>query len=158
MIGFIGTSLQLQSIITAHTLNSLWIPLRMNLTDLSFQTDLNSSRSQSHVTTDGQSASLSCNKHPSGAYDHIFITVRQLQACWYGALSLTKRRVCRFPESQSAAISLLSVFTFYMLWSVYTIHTQGLCQSRLRTDHAIRIICYDFEGLWTLVAILLHEV
>jgi hypothetical protein len=34
-------------------------------------------------------------KHPSGAYNQIFITVRQLRACWYGALSLTRRRICR---------------------------------------------------------------
>jgi hypothetical protein len=34
-------------------------------------------------------------KHPSGAYDQIFITVRQLRVCWYGALSLTRGRVCR---------------------------------------------------------------
>jgi hypothetical protein len=34
-------------------------------------------------------------KHPSGAYDQIFITVRQLQVCWRGALSLTSGRVCR---------------------------------------------------------------
>jgi hypothetical protein len=34
-------------------------------------------------------------KHPSGAYDQIFITVWLLQACWYGALSLTTGRVCR---------------------------------------------------------------
>jgi hypothetical protein len=33
-------------------------------------------RVDSYVTTDGQSASLSWNKHPSGAYDQIFITVR----------------------------------------------------------------------------------
>jgi hypothetical protein len=29
-------------------------------------------------------------KHPSGAYDQIFITVRQLRVCWCGALSLTR--------------------------------------------------------------------
>jgi hypothetical protein len=34
-------------------------------------------------------------KHPSGAYDQIFIIVRQLRVCWCGALSLTKGRVCR---------------------------------------------------------------
>jgi hypothetical protein len=34
-------------------------------------------------------------KHPFGAYDQIFITVRQLRVCWCGALSLTKGRVCR---------------------------------------------------------------
>jgi hypothetical protein len=34
-------------------------------------------------------------KHPSGAYDQILNTVRQLRVCWYGALSLTRGRVCR---------------------------------------------------------------
>jgi hypothetical protein len=34
-------------------------------------------------------------EHPSGAYDQIFITVRQLRVCWCGALSLTRGRVCR---------------------------------------------------------------
>jgi hypothetical protein len=34
-------------------------------------------------------------KHPSGAYDQIFITVRQLLVCWCGALSLARGRVCR---------------------------------------------------------------
>jgi hypothetical protein len=34
-------------------------------------------------------------KHPSGTYDQTFITVRQLLVCWYGALSLTRGRVCR---------------------------------------------------------------
>jgi hypothetical protein len=34
-------------------------------------------------------------KHTSGAYDQIFITVRQLRVCWCGALSLTRGRVCR---------------------------------------------------------------
>jgi hypothetical protein len=34
-------------------------------------------------------------KHLSGAYDQIFITVRQLRVCWCGALSLTRGRVCR---------------------------------------------------------------
>jgi hypothetical protein len=34
-------------------------------------------------------------KHPSGAYDHIFTSVWQLQVCWCRALSLSRRRVCR---------------------------------------------------------------
>jgi hypothetical protein len=33
-------------------------------------------------------------KHKSGAYDQIFITVRQLRVCWCGVLSLTSGRVC----------------------------------------------------------------
>jgi hypothetical protein len=34
-------------------------------------------------------------KHPSGAYDQIFITLRLLRVCWYRELSLTRGRVCR---------------------------------------------------------------
>jgi hypothetical protein len=34
-------------------------------------------------------------KHPSGAYDQIFITVSQLRVCWCGELSLTRGRICR---------------------------------------------------------------
>jgi hypothetical protein len=34
-------------------------------------------------------------KHPSGAYDQICITVRQLRVCWNGTLSLPRGRVCR---------------------------------------------------------------
>jgi hypothetical protein len=33
-------------------------------------------------------------KHPSGAYDQIFIIVWQLRVCWFGAPSLTWGRVC----------------------------------------------------------------
>jgi hypothetical protein len=56
-----------------------------------------------------------CTKHPCGAQDLIFISVRKLQPCWYGALSLTRGRVCRLPKSQSAVISLLSVRTICIL-------------------------------------------
>jgi hypothetical protein len=34
-------------------------------------------------------------KHPSGALDQIFVTVRQLRVCRGGAPFLTRRRVCR---------------------------------------------------------------
>jgi hypothetical protein len=34
-------------------------------------------------------------KHPSGAYDQIFIIVWQLRVCCFGAPSLTRGRVCR---------------------------------------------------------------
>jgi hypothetical protein len=34
-------------------------------------------------------------KHTSGAYEQIFVTVRLLRICSCGALSLTRRRVCR---------------------------------------------------------------
>jgi hypothetical protein len=34
-------------------------------------------------------------RHPSGAQDQTFITVRHLRACWRGAPSLNRGRVCR---------------------------------------------------------------
>jgi hypothetical protein len=50
-------------------------------------------------------------KHPSGAYDQIFITVRQLRVCWCGALSLTRGRVCRLRLllALASAVILVSV-------------------------------------------------
>jgi hypothetical protein len=47
-----------------------------------------SSQSQSHIATDGQSASKSWCRAPSGAYDQIFIAIWQLRSCiLWGALS-----------------------------------------------------------------------
>jgi hypothetical protein len=53
------------------------------------------SQSQSYITTDGQSASMSWNKAPIWNLDQIFIIVRQLRVCLYGPLSLTRGRVYR---------------------------------------------------------------
>jgi hypothetical protein len=67
MSGFIGTYSQLQSVITAHTLNSFWTTSvwRTSLKNLSLTSDwslLLPNLSLSDVTTDGQSASLSWNE------------------------------------------------------------------------------------------------
>jgi hypothetical protein len=88
MIGFIGTFLQLQSILTAQInldrrgLSSFYFSFR------------NCLQSQSHITTDGESVSKSWCRAPSGAHDQIFITVWQLRSCFCGAPSLTRGRVC----------------------------------------------------------------
>jgi hypothetical protein len=74
-------------------------------------------------------------KHPSGAEDQIFITVGQLQACWCGALSLTRERVCRLPDSVSSIKSFVSMYSFILqlIKCMYIQHIQGLCQFRLST-------------------------
>jgi hypothetical protein len=46
-------------------------------------------------------------KHPSGAYDQIWITVRQLRICWFGAPSLTRGRVCRLQLLLALASALI---------------------------------------------------
>jgi hypothetical protein len=58
------------------------------------------SQSESYVTIDGQSARLSWYKAPMWGLRQDFIYVRYSQACWCGALTLTRGRVCRLPESQ----------------------------------------------------------
>jgi hypothetical protein len=46
-------------------------------------------------------------KHPSGAQDQIFITVRQLRVCWCGAPSLTGGRVSRLQLLVLASVLVL---------------------------------------------------
>jgi hypothetical protein len=101
-------------------------------------------------------------KHPFGAYDQIFITVWRLQACWRGALSLTRGQVCHLPESQSEVESLLSVHTIYILHFIkrmyvcmhkymYIHYTEGLCQSRLSTaDHALLLVAPATTAFYSL--------
>jgi hypothetical protein len=59
-----------------------------------FRRLLRLARSQSHIATDDQPVSKSWCRAPSGAYDHIFITVWHLLSCFREASSLTRGRVC----------------------------------------------------------------
>jgi hypothetical protein len=96
-------------------------------------------------------------KHPSGSQDQIFITVKQLQACWCGAPSLTRGQVCLLPDSQSAIVSLSSVCTIYILHVIKCMciqHIQGLCHSRLSTDHSLPFSSSYYNGSlvsWTVL-------
>jgi hypothetical protein len=46
-------------------------------------------------------------KHPSGAYDQIFIIVWHLRVCWFWAPSLTRGRVCRLQLQLAIASAVI---------------------------------------------------
>jgi hypothetical protein len=98
VIGFVGTSLHLQLITTVtHLIPSecLSTPVwRMYTKNLWLRLSLSLNLSLMLRPTASQPVCLGI-KHPSGAYDQIFVTVRQFQVCWCGALSLTRRWICR---------------------------------------------------------------
>jgi hypothetical protein len=66
-------------------------------------------------------------KHPSGAYDHTFITVRKLRICWCGALSLTRGQICR--------LQLLLVVASAVIFGY---------ESRWTRDHILLSQIWDF--------------
>jgi hypothetical protein len=49
---------------------------------------------------------------PSGAYDQLFITVKQMRVCLYGALSLTRGWICRSLLLLALAIAVIFGYEF----------------------------------------------
>jgi hypothetical protein len=109
--GFIALSLWINLLFT-HWVFTGWLLILLRLLTscgyLLLTTEFQS-QSQSYVTTDGQSASLSWNKALTGAYDQICVTVRRFRDCWYGAPSLKRGRVCLLQ------CTIYNIFTIYML-------------------------------------------
>jgi hypothetical protein len=66
-------------------------------------------------------------KHPSGAYDQIFIIVWQLRVCWFGAPSLTRGWVCRLQLVLALASTVILGF-----------------ESRGTRDHILLSLIRDF--------------
>jgi hypothetical protein len=64
-------------------------------------------------------------KHPSRAYDQIFIIVRQLRVSLYGALSLTSWRVCRL-------LSLLALASAVIFGSEFRVTRDHILLSQIR--------------------------
>jgi hypothetical protein len=87
-------------VIITHTLHHHYISPTMNI-----------SKSKSKLCYDRWSVCLGV-RHPFGAYDQIFITVRQLQVYWCGALFLTREQICRLQL-------LLALASAIILYSKY---------------------------------------
>jgi hypothetical protein len=73
------------------------------------------SQSQSYVMTESQSVSLSWCQASAGAQDQTLATVRQLQVCWCGMLSLMKGQVWCFKSK--LCYDQLSVAQFVLVSS-----------------------------------------
>jgi hypothetical protein len=108
--------------------------------------------SQRKVTTDGQSASLFWNKAPiRGLRPDLYYCQTVVQVFLCGALFLTRGRVCRLPESQSAVIILLSVCAIYILHVIkcmYIQHTQRPMSVQAQYSRSCPIIsssCYNIS-------------
>jgi hypothetical protein len=94
MTGSPGSSVQLQSIIAAQT--QTWLPRPLfNLFLLLLLPPASLVESCLTLRSTVSRPMYLGILHLSGAYDQIFITVRQLWVCWSGALSLTRGWVYR---------------------------------------------------------------
>jgi hypothetical protein len=119
----------------------LWSLYSIDLSlSLSLSLYMNQSQSQSYNTIDGQSASLSWNKTPIWGYDQIFITVRQLWVCLYGALSLARGHFCLLHL-------LLALASAVILGSEFRGTRDHILLSRIRDSSEILlefwVLCYD---------------
>jgi hypothetical protein len=87
-------------------------------------------------------------KHPSGAYDQIFITVRKLRVCWCGATSLTRGRFCLLQ------CAICSHFTCYYL-NVYTIYNTRPLSVQAQYSRSCPILSSEpvnpFFSAWPLI-------
>jgi hypothetical protein len=98
----------LQDGYVAKIITAIWIIVSLRacsttiFTAYFLVTFLRLSQSQSHVTTDGQSVSMSwCQVH-SGTCDQILFTVWNLLCCLCGAPTLRRGRVCLLSVSVSS--------------------------------------------------------
>jgi hypothetical protein len=76
-------------------------------------------------------------KHPSGAYDQIFIIVWQLRVCCFGAPSLTRGRVCRLQLLLALASAVFSGPSPLGLETIF------YC---LRFETSLFVASYDSQG------------
>jgi hypothetical protein len=77
-------------------------------------------------------------KHPSAAYDQIFVIVRQLRVCLYGAFSLTGGRACRL-------ILLLVLASEVIFWTEFR-GTRDHIFFCLKFETSLSVASYDSQG------------
>jgi hypothetical protein len=83
-------------------------------------------------------------KYPSGSYDQIFITVRQLRVCWCGALSLSDERSAQSFSSPGPVVLAIIFYCLKFETSLFVAsydsqgHGGGI-RPRLHTGYASRI-------------------
>jgi hypothetical protein len=87
-------------------------------------------------------------KHPSGAYDQIFIPVSQLRVCWCGALSLTRGRVCRLQSLLTLASAVI-----FGSDSNFTVSSSRLHFSSLPTTRRSTVEVSDPASTWDWVSL-----
>jgi hypothetical protein len=70
--------------------------------------------SQSHIATDGQSVSKSWCRAPSGAHDHIFITVWQSRSCFVGPSQLPE--ILGADPTEITVSIVMTLLTYSLTW------------------------------------------
>jgi hypothetical protein len=140
MIGFTGTSLQLQLIIT-HTLNSFWTMSVWRIPSEEWSGALHYD-CQSVSQSVSQSVLLSSTILGSWPDNNYSLTVTVLSLC--GALSDGRTdlsfvwvTVC----SNAPFLIMYKIFIFYVIHVPNCIYVQGLCQPSLNTaDYALFVV------------------
>jgi hypothetical protein len=82
-------------------------------------------------------------KHPSGAYDQIFISLWHLQLCFCGAPSLTRRRVCHVLGSADSNKSIVRMYKYLHFTSSLSFYNS----SARNTQRTQRL--HSWEGMFT---------
>jgi hypothetical protein len=114
------------------------------------------SESESDITTDCRSASLGI-KHPSGAYDQIFIAVRQLRVCWCGPL-FDKRTGLSFTiSSVPRQRSHFWVWVPWDSWQYFTVSDSRLLFSSPPTTRGVAVEVFDPASTLEYFLLLLFE-